>query len=249
MAEQQQQLYNAGNLSCQTIADSCDVLDEMIYPEYQDTLYADDTTWILTSAFIIFTMQSGFAMLEIGVSTPGNEVNVMLKNVCDLLFGTIAFFFFGYGIAYGEPSNGFMGMGDFAPSTNFDDPISSALFYGQFIFQLSFAMTSATIVSGATAMRIRFSVYCLYAFYSVLVYAFVAHWVWADNGWLAVRGVHDFAGGGPVHLLGGFNSLIAVLFLGPRKGRFDGTRPESVFAESSPTNQLLGLLILWFAWM
>ena len=139
MAEQQ--LYNAGNLSCQTIADSCDVLDEMIYPEYQDTLYADDTTWILTSAFIIFTMQSGFAMLEIGVSTPGNEVNVMLKNVCDLLFGTIAFFFFGYGIAYGEPSNGFMGMGDFAPSTNFDDPISSALFYGQFIFQLSFAST------------------------------------------------------------------------------------------------------------
>mmetsp|Transcript_12511 Transcript_12511/g.23115 ORF Transcript_12511/g.23115 Transcript_12511/m.23115 type:complete len:185 (+) Transcript_12511:600-1154(+) len=70
-------------------------------------LYADDTTWILTSAFIILTMQSGFAMLEIGVSSPGNEVNVMMKNVCDLLFGTIAFFFFGYGIAFGEPSNGF----------------------------------------------------------------------------------------------------------------------------------------------
>ncbi|KAL7530003.1 hypothetical protein ACHAWF_003202, partial [Thalassiosira exigua] len=68
------------SLSCQTIADSCDVLEEMIFPEYQDTLYADDTTWILTSAFIIFTIQSGFAMLEIGVSTPGNEVNVMLKN-------------------------------------------------------------------------------------------------------------------------------------------------------------------------
>mmetsp|Transcript_32663 Transcript_32663/g.68692 ORF Transcript_32663/g.68692 Transcript_32663/m.68692 type:complete len:105 (+) Transcript_32663:407-721(+) len=83
-----------GNLTCQIIADACHVLDEMIYPEYQDTLYADDTTWILTSAFIIFTMQSGFAMLEIGVSSPGNEVNVMLKNVCDLMFGTIAFFFF-----------------------------------------------------------------------------------------------------------------------------------------------------------
>jgi len=100
--------YNAsGHLTCQIIADACDVLDEMIYPEYQDTLYADDTTWILTSAFIILTMQSGFAMLEIGVSSPGNEVNVMMKNVCDLLFGTIAFFFFGYGIAFGEPSNGF----------------------------------------------------------------------------------------------------------------------------------------------
>ena len=96
-----------GNLTCQIIADACDVLDEIINPEYQDTLYADDMTWILTSAFIILTMQSGFAMLEIGVSSPGNEVNVMLKNVCDLLFGTIAFFFVGYGIAYGEPSNGF----------------------------------------------------------------------------------------------------------------------------------------------
>jgi len=98
-------------------------------------------------------------------------------------------------------------------------------------------------------MRMRFGVYCIYSFYAVLVYSFVAHWVWAENGWLAVRGVHDFAGGGPVHLLGGFNSFIAVIFLGPRKGRFDGTRPESDFAESSPTNQLLGLLILWFAWI
>lgn len=95
------------NLTCQIIANSCHILDEIIYPEYQDTLYADDMTWIMTSAFIIFTMQSGFAMLEIGVSSPGNEVNVMLKNVCDLLFGTVAFFFFGYGIAFGEPSNGF----------------------------------------------------------------------------------------------------------------------------------------------
>jgi len=135
------------------------------------------------------------------------------------------------------------------PSTSFNDPVSSGLFYGRYIFNLSFAATSTTIVSGATAMRMRFGVYCIYSFYAVLVYSFVAHWVWAENGWLAVRGVHDFAGGGPVHLLGGFNSFIAILFLGPRKGRFDGTRPESDFAESSPTNQLLGLLILWFAWI
>lgn len=140
-------------------------------------------------------------------------------------------------------------MGSFVPSTDFDDPVSSGLFYGQYIFQLSFAATSTTIVSGAIAMRMKFSVYCLYAFYAVLVYSFAAHWVWADNGWLAVRGVHDFAGGGPVHLLGGFNSFIAIKFVGPRRGRFDGTRPESDFAESSPTNQLLGLLILWFAWI
>ena len=239
----------AANLTCQVFAQSCDVLDELINPEFLDTLYADDATWILTSAFIILTMQSGFAMLEIGVSSPGNEVNVMLKNVCDLLFATIAFYLVGYGIAYGEPSNGFMGMGNFLPKTNFDDEVSSGIFYSQYIFQLSFAATSTTIVSGATAMRIRFSVYCMYSFYSVIVYAFVAHWVWSDNGWLAVRGVHDFAGGGPVHILGGFNSYIAIRFLGSRQGRFDGSRPESDFAESSPTSELLALLVLWFAWI
>ena len=93
----------------------------------------------------------------------------MLKNVCDLLFGTMAFYFFGYGIAFGEPSNGFMGMGDFVPITDYDDPVASGLFYGRYIFNLSFAATSTTIVSGAIAMRMKFRVYCLYSFYSVLV--------------------------------------------------------------------------------
>ena len=240
---------DGGELSCRTIADNCDILEDVMYPEYQDSVYADDTTWILTAAFIIFTMQSGFAMLEIGVSTPGNEVNVMLKNVCDILFATVAFYLVGYGIAYGTPSNGFMGMGDFVPTTDFNDPIGTALFYGQYIFNLSFAATNATIMGGATAMRMRFSVYCMVSFFSVIVYAFVAHWVWADSGWLGQLGVHDFAGGGPVHLLGGFNSFIAIKFLGSRHGRFDGTRPESDYAESSPTNQLLGTMILWFAWI
>ena len=141
MADMYNTSDNTTKLSCQTIAESCDVLDEIIYPEFQDTLYADDTTWILTPAFIIFTMQSGFAMIEIGVSSPGNEVNVLLKNVCDLLFGTAAFYLLGYGLAFGEPSNSFMGLGSFAPSTDFNDQISNALFYWQYIFQLSFAVS------------------------------------------------------------------------------------------------------------
>ena len=91
--------------------------------------------------------------------------------------------------------------------------------------------------------------YCVFAFWAVTVYCFVAHWVWGANGCLAEAVVHDFAGGGPVHLLGGFNAFIAILFVGPRKGRFDGTRPASDFVESSPTGQLFGLLILWFAWI
>lgn len=118
------------DLTCEAIAGSCPPLEDIIYPEFEDALYADDTTWILTSSFVILTvsstitlhprsmpcsltltelcsarqMQSGFGLLEIGVSSPGNEVNVMLKNVCDILFGALAFYLFGYGIAYGTPS-------------------------------------------------------------------------------------------------------------------------------------------------
>jgi ammonium transporter, Amt family len=236
-------------LSCASIAESCTPLEEVIFPVYQDAIYADDTTWILTSSFVILTMQSGFGLLEIGVSSPGNEVNVMLKNVCDILFGSLAFYLLGYGIAYGDPSNGFMGLSSFAPTEDFGDPVSSGVLYSQYLFQLSFAATATTIVSGGIAMRMKFKVYCIFAFFAVVAYSFSAHWVWGPKGWLGERGVHDFAGGGPVHLFGGFNTFIAILFVGPRKGRFDGTRPQSDFVESSPTGQLFGLLILWFAWI
>jgi Amt family ammonium transporter len=98
-------------------------------------------------------------------------------------------------------------------------------------------------------MRMRFEVYCLFAFYAVIIYSFVAHWVWADDGWLLQRGFHDFAGGSAVHLHGAVNGFIAILYVGPRRGRFDGTRPESDFEESSPTSMLFGLFMLWWGWI
>ena len=87
---------------------------------------------------------------------------------------------------------------------------------------------------------------CVFAFYAVIVYAFCAHWVFAETGWLRARGMYDFAGGGPVHLLGGTNGCIAIAMVGPRTGRFDGTRSEAEFAPSSPTNILFGLFMLWW---
>ena len=101
--------------------------------------------------------------------------------------------------------------------------MSNAHFF-RYIFQFSFAATSTTIVSGSLAMRCRFPVYCIFSFYAVIVYAFVAHWVWAEDGWLAQLGVHDFAGSGAVSLLGAMNALIGITMLGPRLGRFDGSR-------------------------
>ena len=198
---------------------------------------------------MILTMQSGFAMLEMGAAAKGNEVNILIKNVYDVVCGALAYYLLGYGISYGSPSNSFMGLGDFLMDVSNTDDIRHGLVFSSFIFQFSFAATSTTIVSGCLAMRCRFVVYCLYAFYAVLVYAFVAHWVWSEHGWLAKLGVHDFAGSGPVHLLGATNGLIGVLALGPRHGRFDGTRPAEDFRPSSPTSILIGLFMLWWGWI
>jgi ammonium transporter len=173
----------------------------------------------------------------------------MLKNVVDVLYGALAFYFLGYGIAYGYPSNPFMGLGDFLPDGVTNNTTESGLQYSKYVFQLSFAATSTTIVSGCIAMRSKFSIYCIFSFFAVIVYSFVAHWFWAYDGWLNQLGVHDFAGGGPVHLLGGLNGLVAIIMVGPRKGRFDGTRPASDFAEGSPTSMLFGLFLLWWGWI
>jgi len=210
--------------------------------------FADDATWVLTSSFVILTMQSGFGLLEMGSSSNGNEVHIMIKNVADVIFGSLAYWLFGYGISYGTPSIPFMGLGQFCPNGSYIAN-ESGLLFSRYIFQFSFAATSTTIVSGCVAMRMRFLVYCIFAFFSIIVYAFVAHWVWAEDGWLNNLGMHDFAGGGPVHVVGGVNGLVAILMLGPRTGRFDGTRPKSDFKPSSPVSMLFGLFMLWWGWI
>jgi len=214
--------------------------------------YADDATWILTSSFVILTMQSGFGLLEMGSSVPGSAVNIMLKNVFDVVFGALSYYMLGYGISYGNPSSPFMGLGDYLPDSSHPasaDSIAQGLLYSTYIFQFSFAATSTTIVSGAIAMRMRFFVYCAFSFYAVIAYSFVAHWAWAKSGWLKAMGYHDFAGSGPVHLFGAMNGLVGILFVGPRTGRFDESRPKSDFYPASPTSQLFGLFMLWWGWI
>ena len=224
----------------------CDVVQACVSDANDD--HADDATWVLTSSFVILTMQSGFGLLEMGSSMPGFEVNIMVKNVMDVVFGALAYWLVGYGLSYGRPSNPFCGMGDFCPN----DPYTATeagLMYSQYIFQFSFAATATTIVSGAIAMRMKFGVYVIYSSYAVIIYAFVAHWIWAEDGWLNTLGVHDFAGGGPVHLLGGMNGLIAILFIGPRTGYFKRRRNRQDFAPASPASTLFGLFMLWWGWI
>jgi len=139
----------AAEFSCEAV-ESC----PMFQAEDNDSDYADDATWILTSSFVILTMQSGFGLLEMGSSLPGSAVNIMLKNVFDVVFGALAYYAAGYGISYGNPSNPFMGLGDYFPDSNHPssaNAVAQGLLYSTYIFQFSFAATSTTIVSGYVA--------------------------------------------------------------------------------------------------
>ncbi|EJK75638.1 hypothetical protein THAOC_02634 [Thalassiosira oceanica] len=187
--------------------------------------YADDATWILTSSFVIFTMQSGFGMLEAGSCSPGFEVNIMMKNIVDVVFTALSFYLVGYGIAFGEPSTPFTGVGHMPADGGYGGG-------GKWIVVQSVHLPTL-FRSHKHNDRQRMcghapQVHCLHALQ---------------------MGAHDFAGGAPVHLFGGINGLVATLFLGPRLGRFDGSRPISDFVPSSPASQCLGLLALWWGWI
>ncbi|GMT13743.1 hypothetical protein PFISCL1PPCAC_5040, partial [Pristionchus fissidentatus] len=206
-----------------------------------DKLYQDDAVWIITSSFIIFTMHSGFGLLESGSVSAKDEVNIMVKNVVDVVFGGIAYWSLGYGLSYGDDwyPNAFIGLGKF-----FYDPARQSLSvneegwaYASFLFQMSLATTASTIVSGAVAERAKLKSYILLGCLVILVQALPAHWVWDSHGFFFQLGVVDFAGCSSVHMVGGIIGLVATVYLKPRRNRFN---EDSVHQMSSPTNALLG---------
>ncbi|XP_070542961.1 putative ammonium transporter 2 [Ptychodera flava] len=204
----------------------------------------DDATWILTSAFVIFTMQSGFGLLESGTATLKNEVNIMVKNAVDVIYGGFTYWMFGYAFSFGNDpgSNAFCGFGGFFYQAN-DTEMGK---YSDFVFHASFATTATTIVSGAMVERTRLEAYIAFSFVNTLVFSFPSHWVWAHNGFLNVLGVLDIAGGGPVHVAGGVTGLVATIFLKPRHRRYSSTTPPPM---GSPTNAILGMFMLWWGWL
>ena len=208
----------------------------------------DDATWILTSAFIIFTMQSGFSLLESGSVSHKNEVNIMVKNAVDVLFGGLSYWLFGYGLRYGEGtgSNGFIGIGKFMVDSS-DDREQLGILYSHFFFSTSFSTTATTIVSGAMTERTKLEAYILFSFFNTFIYSMPARWVWSRHGWLKQLGVTDMAGASTVHLVGGVTGLVATLMLKPRIGRIseNGEWQKKSSSMSSPTNALLGLFMLW----
>lgn len=172
----------------------------------------------------------------------------MMKNVVDVCFGGLSYWIFGFGLMYGrgEHTNPFVAVGDFFVNAKVGDPLMGQIFTFYFL-QMSFATTSTTIVSGACAERFRFHAYCLFSFINTVVYAVAAGWVWGEHGFLKNLGVVDFAGAGPIHVVGGAAALTAAWFIGPRIGRYDnGTKSLPM---GNPMSACMGLFILWWGWI
>ncbi len=216
-----------------------------------DAKYMADTLWVLVAAFLVFFMQAGFAMVESGFTRAKNAVNILMKNLLDFSMGSIAYWAIGFAIMFGTGS-AFMGLsGWFVPadSTAFASlEWSSVPTHAAWLFQLVFAATAATIVSGAMAERTQFKSYLIYSvFITGIIYPIVGHWIWG-GGWLSDFGMSDFAGSTVVHSTGGWLALTGAVVLGPRAGKYDSDgNPRPIAGHNLPL-AALGVFILWLGW-
>jgi Amt family ammonium transporter len=204
---------------------------------------AVDEVWLVLAAALVMLMQAGFTLVEAGFTRAKNAGNIIMKNFMDFSVGGIMYWSLGFGLAYGGSSvGGFFAFGD---GFFFNDPARGS----EWLFQVVFAATAATIVSGAVAGRVKFVSYLIYTpFITGLIYPVVSHWVWDSRGWLAELGYSDFAGSGVVHLLGGVAALAGVLVVGPRIGKYDEDGNPRAIPGHSLTLGALGVMILWFGW-
>lgn len=197
--------------------------------------------WFLMGAALVFWMQAGFAMVEAGFTRAKNTGNILMKNLMDFCIGTVAFYLLGYNILCGDGK--FVGWG-LNPLKNF-----GTTDWSNFVFNLVFCATAATIVSGAMAERTKFITYCIYSFViSLIVYPVEAHWVWGGTPWLTDLGFTDFAGSACIHMVGGITAFIGAALLGPRIGKYDKDGKSRPIMGHNILIGALGVFILWFGW-
>ena len=204
-----------------------------------------DTVWMLLAAILVFFMQPGFALCEAGFTRSKNTANILMKNFVDFMFGSLLFWFVGFGFMFGSDGAGFIGAPNWGNLSFYkaDLPVEGFL-----IFQTVFCATSATIVSGAMAERTKFSMYLIYsAFISLFIYPVEGHWTWG-GGWLSQLGFHDFAGSAIVHSVGGVLALIGAVALGPRLGKYAPDGKSRAIPGHNLTMAALGVFILWMGW-
>ncbi|MCI0706243.1 MAG: ammonium transporter [Ignavibacteriae bacterium] len=220
-----------------------------------------DTLWVLFTAMLVFFMNMGFAMVESGFTRMKNAVNILSKNFIVFAISSLAFWFLGWGLMFGD-GNGFMGTeGLFGIGGADNSPATGDAYQGvyssigwatvpllaKFFFQLVFAGTAATIVSGVIAERIKYISFIVFSFFLVLlIYPITGHWIWG-GGWLAGLGFWDFAGSTVVHSVGGWAGLAGVIVLGPRIGKFVSGKVYPIPGHSMPL-ATIGAFVLWLGW-
>lgn len=229
-------------------------------PTTADLKVALDTLWVAIAAFLVFFMNAGFCMLETGFCRQKNAVNVLAKNLIVFALATVAFWAIGFGLMFGD-GNGFIGLNGFFLSGADNSPATGDAYKGifsslnwagvplaaKFLFQLVFAGTAATIVSGAVAERIKFVDFLVFSLLLVgIAYAITGHWIWG-GGWLATQGFYDFAGSTVVHSVGGWAALMGAALLGPRVGKYHDGQIIALPGHNMSI-ATLGCLILWLGW-
>ena len=211
--------------------------------------YAIDNFFLFIAAVLVLFMQAGFAMLEAGLNSTKNTVNILFKNIMDLSAGAILYYLVGYGLMYPGAGNGWFAYAGFGVSEAGVTPAAGALHpQVDWLFQVAFAATAATIVSGAVAGRLKFSAYLIYSvILTGFIYPVSGYWKWG-GGWLDQLGFYDLAGSLVVHAVGGFAGLAGAIVLGPRIGRFGKNGNSKPMPGSNLALSALGVLILWIGW-
>jgi Amt family ammonium transporter len=217
---------------------------------------ATSTVWVIFAAVLVMFMQAGFAFLEAGLTRMKNVGHIAAKNVLIFALASLIYFLVGYGIAFGDGGNGFVGGSGFLPSiddllTVGESPFS---WFGQipaaagYLFEAVFCAVSLAIVWGAMAERTKLWVYFAFGAFFTIVYSLVSHWIWSPDGWLFSKGMQDFAGSTVVHYQGALAALAGALLLGPRIGKFGADGRPNAIPGHNMAFTTLGVIILWFGW-
>lgn len=207
--------------------------------------------WLCLCAFLVFFMQAGFAMVETGLTRAKNSVNIMMKNLLDFCFGAVLFWGIGYALMYSSGDSNWFGFNaDFSFLSSATAPTDNAG-YGMsasWLFQVVFAATAATIVSGAMAERTKLISYIVYScIISAVIYPISGHWIWG-GGWISDMGFRDFAGSTVVHSVGGWAALVGAILVGPRLGKYNKDGSVNAIPGHNMPLAALGVFILWFGW-
>lgn len=237
-------------LSIPTVLLAQDATTQSVTDMIADVQKNADFMWTLLAAFLVFFMQAGFAMVEAGLTRAKNTVNILMKNLMDFSVGSIVYWAIGFGLMFGT-TNGLFGTDGFFFSDFAKD--GDKWTFAFWMFQVVFAATAATIVSGAMAERTKFIAYLIYsAVISTIIYPIFGSWAWGGlfhgSGWLEKLGFIDFAGSTVVHSIGGWASLAGALVIGPRIGKYTADGKAKAIPGHNITLAALGTFILWFGW-